>query len=103
MSHMIVTVRITTQRGTSSEHDLSEGDSIGRSSDNTAVVDDETVSGLHARIRVTGGAVSLVDQGSRNGMVLKLGDEGRLTAAPLAEGGSSSSVTAASRFFGSRA
>jgi DNA-binding winged helix-turn-helix (wHTH) protein len=53
--------------------DLSEGDNVvGRGSDATVVIDDETVSRRHALIRLSSdGAATLEDLGSKNGTFLR--------------------------------
>ncbi len=74
---------------------LSNLNLIGRADDNTIILDEETVSGHHARLSYRGGQLLLEDFGSRNGttvneltledpMVVTFGDEIRFGNVRLA-------------------
>jgi hypothetical protein len=45
--------------------------SIGRATDNNIVLQDNSISGHHARIELRGAQVFVIDQGSRNGTFIK--------------------------------
>src|SRR5689334_10660328 len=66
MAHRI---KVIAGPGLGSELELDEGDStIGRSPENTLVINDGNVSRVHARFRSNGNRVAVMDAGSRNGV-----------------------------------
>lgn len=66
---MAYRIKVIAGPGVGSELELDDGDStIGRSPENTLVINDGNVSRVHARFRSNGNRVAVMDAGSRNGV-----------------------------------
>lgn len=66
---MAYRIKVIAGPGVGSELELDDGDStIGRSPENTLVINDGNVSRVHARFRSNGNRIAVMDAGSRNGV-----------------------------------